>query len=130
MRLELTLVRLDLVICRLAARATTPDWLQESSWYSITRTPEEVSIVCAADAVPPEVDASGPWAAMRVRGTLDFSLVGVLASIVVPLADAEIPVFVISTYDTDHVLVAKESLPSACDALVQAGHRVESAPTA
>lgn len=61
-------------------------------------------------------------------GTIDFSVVGVLASLVTPLAEAGISVFTISTFDTDYLLVKEKDVPKACRVLADAGHAVDEAP--
>ena len=122
--------RLDVVpgmfaICRLAAGAAVPAWAQRGALHTITRTPEELSIVCDATHVPGDVPAEGPWRAFRIAGTLDFALSGVLRDILDPLAEAGISVFAISTFDTDYVLVRAERLAEAAMALRGAGYIVQ-----
>lgn len=111
----------SLAICRLAPDAAEPDWLVATSFRSVTRTPEELSIVCDAGVVPPDVPAVGDWRALRVAGVIDFGETGVLASIASPLATAGISLFAVSTYDTDYVLVRAGDLDRAVDALRAAG---------
>lgn len=125
-------VRLDLItgvyaIARLGASDPLPAWAESGGFVSITRTGQELSIVCDSGRIPPEVRSHGPWRCLRVAGPLDFSLVGVLASLTEPLARAGIPVFVISTFDTDYVLIGESHLASAVAALEPSGHRVETA---
>jgi uncharacterized protein len=124
--MELDLYAADLAVCRLPADALVPDWAQQASGplVSITWTDRELSIVVAQAAVPPDVQAEGGWRAMAVRGPLPFHLVGILASLATPLADAEVPVFAISTHDTDWLLVRHDRLKDALAALAAAGHRV------
>ncbi len=105
------------------AGSEIPAWAQ-GNFVSITRTAEELSIVCAADDVPTKVKAEREWHGLRVSGTLDFSLVGIVASLTVPLADAGIGVFVVSTFDTDYLFVRSAELASAMAALELAGHEV------
>ena len=97
-----------LAICRLPHDGKIPDWANtgpSDSFLSVTRTSEELSIVCNAGFVPNGVECEAPWRCFRVAGKLDFSLVGVINSLTNVLAAASISVFVISTYDTDYVLV-------------------------
>jgi hypothetical protein len=89
----------------------------------VTRTPTELSIVCREDSVPAGILANRGWRAIAVAGTLDFALTGVLASLVSPLAAAGVSIFAVSTYDTDYVLVKKNTLDRAVAALSAAGHR-------
>jgi hypothetical protein len=112
-------------VCRLDRRAAIPPWAAVVGFCSITRTPEELSVVCPESAVPEGTRAERGWRALRVAGILDFALVGVLASLAVPLARAGIGLFVISTYDTDYLLVRETDLDRAVEALVAAGHSVE-----
>ena len=92
----------------------------------MTRTAEELSIVCAAAAIPTGVRVVRGWRCLRVAGRLDFSLTGVLASIAAPLAAANVSIFAVSTSDTDYVLVPGESLTAAMEALSASGHEVVS----
>jgi hypothetical protein len=91
---------------------------------SVTRTRAELSIVCRQHAVPEEVLHAGGWRTFETVGPFDFSLTGVLASLTEPLADAKVPVFAISTYDTDYLLVLEKDVARAVGALEVAGHTV------
>ena len=91
---------------------------------SVTRTPDELSIVCSEASVPPTARAQRGWRALEVQGPLDFSLTGVLAALTAPLAQARISIFALSTYDTDYLLVPGEDLARACATLTAAGHTV------
>ncbi|GAB4474685.1 MAG: ACT domain-containing protein [Anaerolineae bacterium] len=91
---------------------------------SITRTPDELSVVCAEDNVPPGTRSEGGWCCLKLAGPFAFDMTGVLASILVPLAEAGIGILGISTFDTDYVLVKAEHLDAALDALERAGHQV------
>ena len=88
-------------VCRLSPDADIPAWSQNAKFFSITRSKDELSVVCLGKDVPGNILAECGWRALKVKGALDFSLTGILASITNPLAKAKIPVFVISTYDTD-----------------------------
>jgi hypothetical protein len=103
-----------------------PAWALEAGTdlLSISRTPEETSIVCPEERVPPGTTQEGGWRALKVEGPLDFALTGVLVSVAAPLAEAEVPIFAVSTYDTDYVLVREGRLEDAVEALVRAGHEV------
>jgi hypothetical protein len=126
--LELDLVPGAYAICRWPPGESLPDWVHQGAFVSVTRTPTEVSTVCAADAVPAGTVCEGPWRLIAVRGPLDFALTGVLASLASPLAAAAVSMFAISTYDTDYVMVRSRDLERAADALKKAGHRVFVAP--
>jgi uncharacterized protein len=113
----------ELAVCRLPADAPAPPVL-DAAFYSITRTGDELSIVCPLADVPPGATVEGGWAALRVQGPLDFALTGILAALTQPLAAAGIPVFAVSTYDTDYVLVRDHDLATAIESLRHAGHTV------
>ena len=114
MELSLSILAQRFAICRLGKNAQIPAWVSESSGFlSITRTGEELSIVCEEDAVPSDVKAEKGWKALKVNGVLDFSMTGVLASLLNPLSAAKISIFAISTYDTDYLLVKSEKLSEA-----------------
>jgi uncharacterized protein len=113
-----------LAVCRLSAGAKIPDWAWSGSFCSVTRTEDEVSIVCAADDVPEEHLPKSPWICFKVEGPFSFSEVGILASIIDPLAAKGIPIFAISTFDTDYVLVGEEYAGITLGALKDAGHEL------
>jgi hypothetical protein len=123
--LTLSVLPETLAICRLDRDAAIPAWAM-GEFVSITRTTDELSIVCDERAVPSGVKADRGWRALKIAGPLDLALTGVLASIAVPLAEAKINIFAISTFDTDYVLVKAERLDQAVGALRSAGHRVMS----
>jgi hypothetical protein len=114
-----------LAVCRLDGAAPVPEWaLGAAPPVSITRTAGELSVVCPQDAVPAGVHRRDGWRALAVRGPLDFALTGVLAGLAGALADAGVPIFALSTHDTDLVLVAEDDLDRAVGALRGAGHEV------
>ena len=111
-------------ICRLDATAAVPSWATRPGFSSITRTADELSIVCATDAVPDAVHAQRGYRGLAVRGPLDFSLVGIVASLAGALAAAAISIFVVSTHDTDYLFVRDADLDRAVAVLRDAGHAV------
>jgi hypothetical protein len=123
-RLRVRVVPGRFAVCRLNADAAVPEWVVGPGFVSITRTSDELSIVCAEDRVPAGMQCERSYAAMRVAGTLAPELVGVLVSLAAPLADARIPMLAIGTYDTDYVLVRHADLENAVEALRAAGHDV------
>jgi len=112
-------------VSRLSAGDAVPAWAAGARFLSITRTSDELSIVCADELVPPGTECLRRYVALRVEGTLAPELVGVLVSLARPLADAEIPILAIGTYDTDYLLVREADVEAAIDALHQAGHEVD-----
>jgi uncharacterized protein len=114
----------ELAIVRLGPSDPVPEWASHPpGFFSITRTREELSIVCPVERVPAGVRSEAGWRAIQLIGPFPFDQIGVLASIVGPLAEAGVSVFAISTFDTDYVLVKAESLERAVAALTHAGHR-------
>jgi hypothetical protein len=122
MELELLLHPESLAVCRLAAASPLPAWVDTRGFCSVSWTEEETSIVCAEEDVPADVEAERGWRAIQVVGLLDFGLTGVFLSIAAPLAQAGIPIFTVSTYATDYVLVRATALERASQALAGAGH--------
>jgi len=111
-------------VARLPAHAPIPDWASGPAFVSITRTEAALSIVCAESAIPDGVRAERQLACFEVEGPLDFSEVGVLASIARPLANAGISIFVVSTFDTDYIFVAASALQMAIRVLTADGYDV------
>ena len=115
-----------LAVCKLAERGM-PDWAAGSAFVTFSRTPDEVSLVCEERVLPEGVAAETGWRCLRVAGTLDFALVGILARLTAPLAEAGISLFVVSTHDTDYVLVKAGRYEAAIAALAAAGHEIVAA---
>jgi len=109
-------------VCRLSPDAAVPAWATVTEFVSLTRTRDELSIVCAEGSVPAGTQCERGYAALRVAGTLAPEMVGVLVSIASPLAAAGIPILAIGTFDTDYVLVRAADLERAREALRGAGH--------
>jgi hypothetical protein len=122
---NLTLLPGIFAVCRFEAGAGVPAWATAGPFFSITRTTDELSIVCDQSAVPEGVRCERDWRCLKLTGPIPFSTVGVLASLVQPLADAGVSVFAISTFDTDYVLVKEGDVEKAVETLCQAGHEVE-----
>jgi hypothetical protein len=112
-------------IVRLEPDADVPPWSTRGHFWSITRSDSELSIVCPQEDVPPDASAERGWCALEVAGPLDFSLTGVVSSLVAPLAEDEIPLFLISTFETDYLLVREPDLHRSVEALTSAGHSVD-----
>ena len=111
-------------ICRLEPEAALPAWAAAREFLSVTRTEQELSVVCMESAVPEDVHAERKRRLLQIEGTLAFTLTGVLASVAVPLAKAEISIFAVSTYDTDYLLVTEEDLAATMEVLEAAGHTI------
>jgi uncharacterized protein len=120
-RLQVTETRL--AVCRLAPEESIPEWAR-GSFVSITRTFAELSIVCDESSVPDGVLAERGWRALQLEGPIPFEVTGVAASLTAPLAAEDISVFLISTYDTDWLLVKEAVLDRAVATLRVAGFGV------
>lgn len=127
MRLEL--IDEEFAVCRLQADHPAPEWAM-GNFVSITRTPAELSVVCPSRCVPSEAKHEAGWRCFHVVGPFQFSEVGVIASLVSPLAAANVPVFVISTFDTDWLFIQKAFLNTTTETLQSAGHQIAIAPGA
>lgn len=126
-KMTLQLLETPLSICRLGPNMAIPDWAAgNGEFLSITRTADELSIICSDTAAPREAKCERGWRALKIAGPLDFSLTGVLTSVAAPLAEAGVSIFAVSTYDTDYVLVKEQNLDKAIRTLSKAGHTVKS----
>ena len=110
-------------VCRLPASSDVPAWALEGNFFSITRTADELSIVCPASNVPVGVQHEQDWLCLKLEGPFPFSETGILVSFVQPLSERAIPIFAMSTFDTDYVLVKEAWLEKTLEALRDAGHR-------
>lgn len=112
--LTLAVMPVSLAVVRLNALSNVPLWAMEGSdFFSITKTQDELSVVCTEDRVPEGVKVEKGWRCLKVEGPLDFGLTGILSSLAQPLAEAKISIFAISTYDTDYIMIKKENLQKA-----------------
>jgi len=122
--LALSVLPQRFALCRLDPDDVIPDWVSGYSFWSVTRTDEELSVVLPGESLPSGWKAEKGWRCLKVLGPLDFSLTGILASLSAPLAEAGISIFAISTYDTDYVLVRDKDLDKAKNVLSESGHVV------
>lgn len=116
-KLTLRLLEGNYSVCRLTLGGEFPKWALGSDFYSITKTSEELSVVCAQQDIPEDVLCERDWRILKVEGPLDFSLVGILFSVSMVLAENDISIFAISTYDTDYILVKDKDAKEAVRAL-------------
>jgi uncharacterized protein len=118
-----------LVVCRAAVGAPIPEGSMKDEFFCIARIRDELSVVCDENRLPQNRDGWSVeigWVALKLEGSFPFSMTGVLSSFLDPLAGAGIPIFAISTFDTDYVLIKNESLQRARAALGAAGHEESS----
>jgi hypothetical protein len=114
-------------IVRLAPHAPVPEWATQGEFTSVTRTTDELSIVCPIENLPAEVSSPLRWLCLKLEGPFPFSQTGVLLSFIEPLSSKGIPIFAIATYDTDYVLVQEEWAGTALEMLRAAGHELTTA---
>ena len=123
--LSLALLPHKYAICQFHPDKHIPYWALLGDFVSLTRTHEELSIVCQQHNVPNDIPAERGWHCVQVQGAFDFSVSGVNASLAIPLAEADISVLAIGTYATEYLLVKEENLERALQVLEQAGHSIK-----
>src|SRR5215472_13455960 len=124
MKLKFRWLNEPYAIVRLAPQAVVPQWSIRGEFTSISRTADELSIVCPAKNLPRDVDSPHDWICLKLEGPFPFSTTGVLLSFIEPLSSKGIPIFAISTYDTDYVLIQEEFMGAALSILDEAGHEL------
>lgn len=113
-----------MAVCRFDPTAAVPEWVDHCGFYSITRTEQELTIVCAETHVARGTTSETGWRCFKVEGPLDFSEIGIIFSLTQPLAENGVSVFVISTFDTDYFMVKEKYLAKTIEVLTSAGHQV------
>jgi uncharacterized protein len=109
-------------VCKLAPEARIPAWADGDGFLSISRTPDELSIVCRSERVPPDVHAARDWRCFALIGPFAFDETGIAVSVIAPLSDASIGIFLVATFDTDYLLIQGKDLEAGKRALLAAGH--------
>jgi uncharacterized protein len=122
--LTMKLLKESLAVCRLNKNDTIPTFATKGEFFSITKTEDELSIVCSCEVVPEGVKCEKDWRALKIEGPLDFSLIGILSSISSILAKNKVSIFAISTYDTDYILVKNKDLDNAIIALEKENYNI------
>ena len=128
--LKLSLLPGRYAVARLAPQAETPAWAWKGAFVNVSRTPEELSIMCGDAQVPVHIHAERGRRLLRVQGKPAFSVTGILAALCVPLAATGISIFAVSTFDTDYLLVSEQHLEAAIQALEKAGHSIHRSDSA
>ncbi len=121
----LVVLPLRLAVCRVGPQDPLPAWANGDEFCSITRTADELSIVCSQDLVPDGTRCEREWRCLRVAGAMPFELVGVVAGLTAPLAAAGLGVFVLSTFDTDYLLVKQPQWAAALEVLGRQGYAID-----
>ncbi len=116
-KLNLRLLKDTYGVCRLNKDDSIPSWVFNGEFFSITKTDDELSIVCQENNIPSGIKYEKCWKVLKIEGPLDFSLVGILSKISSLMAVNNISIFAISTYDTDYILIKKEKIDSAINIL-------------
>ena len=123
--LTLDLLQGNFVICRLSPSSSLPAWAFNGPFISITKTNDELSIITLDDhRLPQDIRCERHWKCLKLKGPFPFDMTGILSSILTPLANAEIPILAVSTFDTDYVMIKEKNLSIAIDVLKQNGHQV------
>jgi uncharacterized protein len=123
-KLNLTMSPHLYAVCQFHPDKNIPYWALLGDFVSLTRTHEELSIVCQQENVPDDIEAERGWRCVQVQGAFDFSVAGIHVSLAVPLAEAEISVLAIATFSTDYLLIKEENVEQALEVMKLAGHSI------
>ena len=123
-KLRFSIVPGRFAVSRLAPHAPIPEWIHSGPFACLTRTADELSVVSLAEGVPPGIQSERQWSCLKLLGPFPFQQTGILASFIDPCAQAGIPIFAVSTFDTDYVLVKDEDEERALATLLDAGHEL------
>jgi hypothetical protein len=126
MNLSLQILNDKYAIYRFDVDPSLPDWIKDSDFYSITKTKDELSVVCKQSGSLDNCEISKDWRVLKIAGQLDLSLIGIIAEISGILRDNKIPIFTISTFETDYILVKSKDLNTAIDSLEANGYEITS----
>lgn len=124
-KLKFKLLNDTLGVCKLDSTEAVPNWAYQGEFFSITKTSDELSIVCSESVIPEVVVCERGWRALKIVGILDFSLIGILSVVSSVLAKAGVSIFAISTYNTDYISVKEKDLANALQALRSEGFEIE-----
>jgi hypothetical protein len=114
------------IICQLPSNSTIPEWGNLGEIFAVIRTSDELTVVCRETNIPGNVKFESGWRVLKVQGPLEFSQVGVISKLATTLADVDASIFILSTYDTDYILIKDSNLKQAIRALQQVGYRIKS----
>ncbi|MBK5108815.1 MAG: ACT domain-containing protein [Anaerolineales bacterium] len=122
--MKLSQLQGEYAICKLNPRSDPPEWAFDGEFYSVSRTADELSIICLYEQIPEQIPSQPGWRALKIEGPFDFDEIGVLASMTAPLAEAGISLLTISTFDTDYIFLQSENYQQAIQFLAAAGHKI------
>jgi hypothetical protein len=120
----ISVLKEDYKVCRMNAFDGVPDWALQTPVSSVTRTAEELSIVCPENVAPKELQSEQEWKCLKIHGPLGFEEVGIISGLTKVLAEADISVFVMSTFETDYILVKRMNIEKAAKVLADNGHEI------
>ena len=109
-------------VCRLDPSSPIPRWADGEGFVSISRSDDELSIVCRTERVPADVRQDSDWTCYRFLGPFAFDETGIVSAVIGPLSDAGIGIFVVSTFDGDHMLIKQADVAGAEPVLAASGH--------
>ena len=121
-QIKLEQARGEYAVCRLSPASAIPDWADGPGFVTISRSVHELSIVCLAERVPEDTQQESGWTCLRFVGPFAFGATGIVLSVVRPLSESGLGVFVVSTFDGDHLLLKTSDMPKAAALLCRAGH--------
>jgi hypothetical protein len=122
--LRLSVLEHRLAVCWLEPDSEIPAWATGAPFFCVTRTAGELSAICPEERVPAGTTCERGWRALKLESPFEFGMIGVLASVAVPLAESEVSILAIATYETDYVLVRESQLDFATQTLRERGHEV------
>ena len=123
-KLRIRLLQGTYAVCQIKDTENILNCFDEKDFFSITKTEDEISVVMLQDKISSDVKVEKDWRILKVEGTLDFSLIGILAKISGILAKNSISIFVISTFKTDYILVKEEKIEKAMTVLSKEGYEI------
>ncbi|MBC7281407.1 MAG: ACT domain-containing protein [Hoeflea sp.] len=111
-------------IARLAPQAALPAWAGGEGFWALIRADDEITVVCLQDRIPGDIQSDKGWACLRTVGPFAFDATGIVSALIAPLSAQGIGVFVVCTYDGEHLLVSERDLDRSMALLEASGHRV------
>ncbi|MES0359775.1 MAG: ACT domain-containing protein [Anaerolineales bacterium] len=124
-KLSLSSIPERFAVCQIDRQAKIPDWAFAGEFFFISCTPDELSIICPAQFVPPDIQYVAGWRGLKIEGPFDFNEIGVLAAITAPLARGDISLLTVSTFDTDYIFLQEAQFETAVDILEAVGHKID-----
>lgn len=123
-KVVLSLIKGTFGVCKLRKTDEVPEWVKNDKFTSVTRTDEELSIVCSQEDIPQEITAELNWKILKIDGILDFSLIGIITKIRSILVENGMSIFVISTFNTDYILIKSEIFDQSISILKEEGYTI------